>query len=69
MNAVCIRCGSADGGLTVDLDDGDTLRCLGCEAEYSVGDVVEVIESWGRLLPWLLAHPARKGEPVCEAVA
>jgi hypothetical protein len=58
MNVICPRC-LADAAVTVDVDDGSTLRCPDCGEDYSVDDVAAIVESWGRLLPWLKAHPAR----------
>lgn len=56
-SVVCPKC-MAEASITLDVNDGDTLRCLDCEEEYSLSDVEAVVESWARLLPWLKAHPA-----------
>ncbi|VTU02456.1 unnamed protein product [Gemmataceae bacterium] len=61
----CPKCLS-EAAVSLDLDDGDTLRCPECDEAYSVAEVVAVIQSWSKLLPWLLSHPART--PECSAV-
>lgn len=66
MDVVCIRCGDATN-VTVDLDDGDTLRCQECEESFTVGEVEAVVECWAKLLPWLRLHPARQMK--CETVS
>jgi len=63
----CLLCGATDSTVTVDVADGDTLRCSGCKDEFTVADVEKAIEAWGRVLPWLRSHPARV--PAAEAVA
>ena len=44
----------------VDVADGDTCLCDSCGDEFTVADVRNLIASWGPLLAWLDAHPARK---------
>lgn len=65
MNLICPKCLDA-AVISLDLDDGDQLTCRNCEESYTVADVVCIVESWSKMLPWLLKCPAR--EPVCEAV-
>jgi transcription elongation factor Elf1 len=65
MTVTCPKC-LAEACVTVDVEDGDTLRCPECEESYSLADVVSVIQSWSKVLPWLLSHPART--PECGAV-
>ncbi|WP_439624038.1 hypothetical protein [Gemmata sp.] len=64
MMVTCPKC-LDEANVTVDLDDGDTLRCQECEEVYSVADVEAVVACWAKLLPWLRAHPARV--PECAA--
>jgi hypothetical protein len=60
---VCPKC-LAESNVKIDVNDGDTLTCPECEEEYSLTDVVNLIETWKPILPWLLAHPARQPECV-----
>ncbi len=46
--------------ITLDVCDGDTLRCGGCEEEFTVDAVRELIASWGPLLAWVDLHPSRQ---------
>lgn len=61
MPVTCPKCLS-EAAVSLDLDDGDTLRCPECDETYSVAEVEAVVASWARLLPWLKAHPARSPE-------
>ncbi|HYH64780.1 MAG TPA: hypothetical protein VD866_08820 [Urbifossiella sp.] len=62
MNVICPKC-LKDETVTVDVNDGDTLHCNGCDEEFTVGDVRGLVDSWAKVLPWLEAHPARTTEP------
>lgn len=62
MNVICPRC-MKEETVTVDVADGDTLHCNGCDEEFTVADVRAVVEGWSKLLPWLEAHPARVEQP------
>jgi len=66
METTCPRCLTQGATVTLELADGDTLHCNDCDEEFTVGDVEALVESWGKLLPWLRQHPARL--PQCEAV-
>lgn len=68
MNVVCPNCLS-ESKIAVDVADGDSLFCLECEENYTVSEVIECIESWAAVLPWLKSHPARQAAPVCVKVA
>lgn len=54
----CPRCLTATS-VRLDLDDGETLTCPDCEETFTVGNIQSIIESWTRVLPWLLTHPGR----------
>ena len=58
MNVICPRC-LCSSAITLDVTDGDSLHCPECDEDYTLTDVVELVESWGKVLPWLMAHPAR----------
>ena len=58
MNLICPRCLN-HAVIRLEVGDGDTLTCAECEEEFSLTDVVNMVESWKPLLPWLCAHPAR----------
>jgi hypothetical protein len=62
MTLPCIKCGE-EAAIRVDVQDGDTLTCCGCDAEYTVEDVEQVIAEWREILPWLKAHPRRVPAP------
>ena len=64
MNTICPKC-LEDATQRIDLGDGDTVTCTGCDEEYSVDAVRKLIASWGPLLGWLDAHPSKN---VKEAV-
>lgn len=68
MTLICPKC-LTDACITLDLDDGDTLRCNDCEEEYTVEDVSALVESWSKLLPWIKQHPARvpQSQPAAAA--
>jgi hypothetical protein len=59
LNVFCPRC-LAEETQRLDLDDGNTITCTGCEETYTVEDVRLLVDGWAKLLPWLEAHPARK---------
>ena len=42
----CIKCGSNENVIKLDLDDGDTLTCTGCEEDYSIEEVREHCTAW-----------------------
>ena len=62
LPTICPRCGE-DCLISVALHDGDTLTCTGCDEGYTVDDVRALVASWGPLLAWLDAHPARRPDP------
>lgn len=66
MTVTCPKCLVDGSHVTVDLDDGDTLRCQDCEEQYTVAEIEAIVVSWSKLLPWLKAHPSR--QMTCEAV-
>lgn len=66
MNAICPKC-LADETIRVDVNDGDTLTCAGCDEEFTVSDLETLFESWATLLPWLKSHPARTAEAAAAA--
>lgn len=66
MSPICPKCLVASA-IKVNIEDGDTITCPECEEEFSLNDVIEMIESWKGLLPWLKSHPSRK--PQCQKVA
>jgi hypothetical protein len=60
METICPKCGE-DTCIKIDLADGDTCTCTGCDEEFSVGTMRALVASWGPLLAWLDGHPAKKG--------
>ena len=60
LPVICPKCLDGDAAVRLDLNDGDTLTCAGCEEEYSLDAVRELVAGWAKLLPWLDAHPARQ---------
>lgn len=56
MAVPCLKCGET-GVVLVSVDDG-SLVCSQCDEEYTVQDVEQHLAQWGRVLPWLRAHPA-----------
>lgn len=61
MKVICPKC-LADEIVRLDVCDGDTLTCGGCDEEFSVADLRRLVDSWAKLLPWLESHPARTEE-------
>ncbi len=59
MNLICPRCMSEET-IRLDLTDGDTMTCGGCDEEFTVDAVADLVASWSRVLPWLRCHPARQ---------
>jgi hypothetical protein len=59
VNLICPKCLNEET-VRLNLDDGDTLTCTGCDEEYTVGDVAALVASWAPLLKWLQSHPARQ---------
>ena len=53
----CPLCGSADDVQSLDLDDLSTFRCGGCDEQYSLDDVRQLVASWQRVLTWIDAAP------------
>jgi hypothetical protein len=62
MNLICPKC-LEEQPVRLDLADGDTLSCPGCDEEYSLDAVQAMVEGWAKLLPWLRLHPARQEQP------
>lgn len=58
MELVCPKCLSVEI-IKLDLDDGDTLTCGGCDETYQADDVAHLVEGWLKVLPWIRQHPAR----------
>jgi hypothetical protein len=58
VKVVCPMCWK-EAVIKLDLDDGSTLTCGGCDGTFNVDDVRNIIEGWAKLMPWLLACPAR----------
>lgn len=63
MSPICPKC-FEETSIKVNIEDGDTLECPNCEEEFSLSNVIDMIESWKGLLPWLKSHPARQPECV-----
>jgi hypothetical protein len=59
LRVICPRCMVDGATISVDLDDGEALRCHDCDETYSVTEVRELIASWGPLLVWLDLHPSK----------
>jgi peptide subunit release factor 1 (eRF1) len=59
MKTICPKC-LVESCIKVDIEDGETINCPECEEEYTLTEVIEMIESWKELLPWLKSHPARQ---------
>jgi hypothetical protein len=53
----CPCCG-AEGCITLDLSDLDTLFCPNCEAAFDLAAVKSFIAKWQRLLTWVESAPA-----------
>jgi hypothetical protein len=62
MELTCIKCG-AEAEIHFNLADGDTCHCPECDADFTIDEVESLIEQWGKILPWLKQHPARKPDP------
>lgn len=62
MSLICPRC-LEEQCVKLDLADGDTLTCPGCDEEYSLATVEALVEGWAKILPWLKQHPARHEQP------
>lgn len=56
MKLVCPRC-LTESVIRLDLDDGETMTCEECNDTFTVADLVAILESWSKLLPWLKACP------------
>ena len=61
MNLTCPRC-MKDEIVRVDINDGNTLTCAGCDETYTLDEVRDMIDQWQEIMPWLMAHPDRKQE-------
>lgn len=68
MDLICPKCLEAET-IRLDICDGDTLTCAGCDEEYSLDAVQQLVEGWLKVLPWLLSHPARlpQAQPAAAA--
>lgn len=55
----CIKCGkpSDEALIGVDVNTAE-IHCGECDETYTVDDVREQIEEWGRLVRWIELHPA-----------
>lgn len=67
MKPICPKCLDPEAAVSVDLGDGESLCCAGCDQPYTVAEVREMIASWGPILVWLDAHPARVPAPTAKA--
>lgn len=56
----CPACMDSDATVTVDLRTGQNFVCSDCNAEFTLENIQDVIQSWSKILPWLNSHPAVK---------
>lgn len=68
MPVICPRCLN-ETSVTVDVNDGELLHCPGCDEGYTVTEVLDLIESWQALIPWLKSHPAKQPEQLARKAA
>lgn len=65
FHCACIHCGEKDG-IRLLLDDVTGVdvqfSCAACEAEFSLGDVKDVIGAWQKAITWLESAPEFSGE-------
>lgn len=55
----CIKCGE-DGSIAIRLDTLSDFWCPECDSEYSLEDVVAVLDGWERVVRWLAeSRPTR----------
>lgn len=60
MKTICPKC-LADEVIRVNLDDGDTLTCSGCDEEFTAGDLREPLTT---LFPLLMnCSPDERSRP------
>lgn len=52
----CPLCGS-DDVQTISLDDLETCHCAGCEEDYTLDDVRQLVAAWGKVLAWVESAP------------
>jgi hypothetical protein len=53
----CPLCGTATDAQRLDLADLYTFHCSGCEEEYTIDDVRQLLRQWQRVLTWIEAAP------------
>jgi uncharacterized protein (DUF983 family) len=51
----CLKCGELN--VYVDLIDVTTFHCGNCDSEYTVTDVVALMQDWRRVLEWINLAP------------
>lgn len=55
----CPLCAQKDDAvIALQLDDCETFHCFGCDADFAVDDVREMIASWQKVLAWIDPAPA-----------
>lgn len=53
---VCLKCSEATCHL-LDVEDFSIVRCMGCEEEYDLAEVRDLIAGWSRLLAFIDTAP------------
>lgn len=68
MKAPCICCGDADAVVAMRLDSeaDPQFKCEGCDCEFTLADVENVVEAWSAIIPWVKASPFAEVEAKTE---
>jgi hypothetical protein len=53
----CIKCGNAEGNVTVSLEDVRQLHCNECDEDFDAEDVRAFVGQWQAVLTWIDAAP------------
>jgi hypothetical protein len=56
----CLKCGEPNG-MSLFLDDLETVRCGLCDGEYTLAQVRQTVEEWALVLAWRDLAPPRQG--------
>jgi hypothetical protein len=57
----CAKCGEP-GGVSLSLEDLETVSCGECSTDYTLSEVRDTIEQWALVLAWRDAAPPRRAQ-------
>jgi hypothetical protein len=54
----CPCCGEAGASIQLSLSDGDSMRCLDCDGEFTLASIREILARWPVVVKWIESMPS-----------